>query len=92
MANPYKVLLFGASYGSLLAIKLVAAGHTAKLVCMPAEGEAFNSDGQQIVVSADGSLIGWSNGSGGMSDVHSNTKDAFWGILYDHHVAGVFSS
>src|SRR5213593_1256381 len=48
MANPYKVLLFGASYGSLLAIKLVAAGHTAKLACLPAEVEAFNSDGARV--------------------------------------------
>ena len=44
MPTPYKVLILGASYGSLLAIKLVAAGHTAKLVCLPAEAEAFNSD------------------------------------------------
>jgi hypothetical protein len=48
MANPYKVLLLGASYGSLLATKLVAAGHTAKLVCLPNEVEAFNSDGARV--------------------------------------------
>ena len=42
---PHKVLIFGASYGSLLAAKLVLAGHEAKLVCLPAEVEAFNADG-----------------------------------------------
>ena len=48
MPTPYNVLILGASYGSLLAIKLVAAGHTAKLVCLPAEAEAFNSDGARV--------------------------------------------
>src|SRR3989454_6178799 len=48
MPTPYKVLILGASYGSLLATKLVAAGHTAKLVCLPAEVEAFNSDGARV--------------------------------------------
>ena len=63
MANPYKVLLFGASYGSLLAIKLVAAGHTAKLVCMPAEVEAFNSDGARVRMPV--------KGREGLVEVHS---------------------
>ncbi|HEY7239548.1 MAG TPA: hypothetical protein VH600_10295 [Burkholderiales bacterium] len=48
MPSPYNVLILGASYGSLLAIKLVAAGHTAKLVCLPAEAEAFNGDGARV--------------------------------------------
>jgi hypothetical protein len=48
MPAPYKVLILGASYGSLLAIKLVAAGHSAKLVCLPAEAEAFNGDGARV--------------------------------------------
>jgi ketopantoate reductase len=43
--TPFKVLILGASYGSLLATKLVLAGHEAKLVCLPAEVEAFNADG-----------------------------------------------
>jgi hypothetical protein len=45
---PHKVLIFGASYGSLLAAKLVLAGHEAKLVCLPAEVEAFNADGAVV--------------------------------------------
>ena len=48
MPAPYNVLILGASYGSLLAIKLLAAGHAAKLVCLPAEAEAFNSDGARV--------------------------------------------
>jgi hypothetical protein len=48
MPAAYNVLILGASYGSLLAIKLLAAGHTAKLVCLPAEAEAFNSDGARV--------------------------------------------
>jgi hypothetical protein len=48
MPASYRVLIFGASYGSLLAIKLVAAGHAVKLVCLPAEVEAFNVDGARV--------------------------------------------
>ena len=45
MATPRNVLIMGASYGSLLAIKLLLAGHNVKLICLPAEADAFNSDG-----------------------------------------------
>jgi hypothetical protein len=38
----------GASYGSLLATKLVLAGHTVKLVCLPAEVDAFNRNGARV--------------------------------------------
>src|SRR3954471_24579080 len=48
MSTSYRVLIFGASYGSLLAIKLVAAGHTVKLACMANEAEAFNTDGARV--------------------------------------------
>ena len=48
MPTAHKVLILGASYGSLLAIKLLAGGHTVKLVCLPAEVEAFNSDGARV--------------------------------------------
>jgi hypothetical protein len=44
----YKVLILGASYGSLLATKLLLAGHTVKLVCLPAEADAFNTDGARV--------------------------------------------
>jgi hypothetical protein len=48
MPATYNVLILGASYGSLLAIKLLAAGHTVKLACLPAEAEAFNGDGARV--------------------------------------------
>jgi len=38
----------GASYGSLLAAKLALAGHTVKMVCLPAEVEAFNASGARV--------------------------------------------
>ncbi|MGE0559814.1 MAG: hypothetical protein AB7E73_14880 [Burkholderiales bacterium] len=41
----YKILILGASYGSLLATKLLLAGHTAKMICLPAESELFNAEG-----------------------------------------------
>ena len=45
MSTPRNILIMGASYGSLLAIKLLLAGHNVKLVCLPAESELFNSEG-----------------------------------------------
>ena len=44
----YNVLIMGASYGSLLASKLVLAGHNATLVCLPAEAELINNDGIHV--------------------------------------------
>jgi hypothetical protein len=44
----YKILILGASYGSLLATKMVLAGHTVKMVCLPAEADAFNQDGARV--------------------------------------------
>jgi len=58
-----KVLILGASYGSLLAIKLVAAGHTVKLACLPAEAEAFNNDGARVRMPV--------KGRDGLVEVHS---------------------
>jgi hypothetical protein len=44
----YNVLLLGASYGSLLATKLLFAGHKVTVVCLPAEQEAINKNGALI--------------------------------------------
>src|SRR5437879_3781878 len=44
----YNVLIMGASYGSLLAIKLLFAGNKIKLVCLPAEAEAINKEGARV--------------------------------------------
>jgi hypothetical protein len=41
-------MIMGASYGSLLAIKLALAGHKATLVCLPAEAELINRDGARV--------------------------------------------
>ena len=43
-----KILILGASYGSLLGAKLALAGHAVTLVCLPAEVEAFNRDGARV--------------------------------------------
>src|SRR5215470_17274906 len=44
----YNVLIMGASYGSLLATKLLFGGHKITMVCLPAEIEAFNRDGARV--------------------------------------------
>src|SRR5207302_1872775 len=41
----YNILILGASYGSLLATKLLFGGHKITMVCLPNEVEAFNSEG-----------------------------------------------
>lgn len=38
----------GASYGSLLASKLLLAGHSVTLICLPAEAELINSEGFRV--------------------------------------------
>src|SRR5687768_14101071 len=48
MPTPYKILIMGASYGSLLATKLLQAGHTAKLICLPAEADLINKEGALV--------------------------------------------
>ena len=44
----YNILILGASYGSLLATKMLFGGHKITMVCLPAEVEAFNSEGAQV--------------------------------------------
>jgi hypothetical protein len=44
----YNVLFLGASYGSLLAAKLLFGGHKITLICLPAEQEAINKDGALV--------------------------------------------
>jgi len=48
MSAPCNVLILGASYGSLLAAKLLMAGHTVRLVCLPAESELMNREGFRV--------------------------------------------
>jgi len=44
----YKILILGASYGSLLGAKLAMAGHHVTLICLPAEMELINQEGARI--------------------------------------------
>src|SRR6266516_3433139 len=45
---PYNILLMGASYGSLLASKILFGGHKLHLVCLPAEADLINSEGFRV--------------------------------------------
>ena len=44
----YNILLMGASYGSLLASKLLFGGHKIHLVCLPPEAELINAEGFEV--------------------------------------------
>jgi hypothetical protein len=44
----YNILLMGASYGSLLASKMLFGGHTIHLVCLPAEADLINAEGFKV--------------------------------------------
>ncbi|TAM87413.1 MAG: hypothetical protein EPN41_07665 [Candidimonas sp.] len=48
MSKSYRILILGASYGSLLGTKLALAGHSVDLVCLPAEAELINREGAVI--------------------------------------------
>jgi hypothetical protein len=43
-----KILILGASYGSLLGVKLALAGHDTTLVCLPQEAALINSKGAVV--------------------------------------------
>src|ERR1700732_4054004 len=44
----YNILLMGASYGSLLASKLLFGGHRLHLVCLPAGADLINAEGFRV--------------------------------------------
>jgi len=44
----YNILIMGASYGSLLASKLLFGGHSIHLVCLPAEADLINAEGFRV--------------------------------------------
>ena len=48
MQQRQEILILGASYGSLLAAKLLLAGHSAHLVCLPAEADLINAEGFRV--------------------------------------------
>ncbi len=43
-----KILIMGASYGSLLASKLLFGGHHIHLICLPAEADLINAEGFEV--------------------------------------------
>ena len=61
--TPLKILILGASYGSLLGTKLALGGHNVKLVCLPAEADAINSGGVRVRMPI--------KGREGLTEVHS---------------------
>ena len=48
MSTKYRILIMGASYGSLLAAKILPAGHAITLVCLPAESDLINKEGIRV--------------------------------------------
>jgi hypothetical protein len=44
----YNILMMGASYGSLLASKILFGGHSVHLVCLPAEADLINAEGFRV--------------------------------------------
>ncbi|PPR25635.1 MAG: hypothetical protein CFH40_00324 [Alphaproteobacteria bacterium MarineAlpha10_Bin3] len=63
MAQKYNTMIMGASYGSLLAIKLLLAGHNVKLICLPDEADLINREGQLVRMPV--------RGREGLVDIHS---------------------
>lgn len=54
MHSTYRILIMGASYGSLLAAKVLAAGHAVKLGCLPAEAKLINDEGARVRIPVKG--------------------------------------
>lgn len=48
MSQNYRILIMGASYGSLLATKLLLAGHNVRLICLPEEANLINQEGIRV--------------------------------------------
>jgi hypothetical protein len=46
--SKYRILILGASYGSLLASKILLGGHSVKLICLPEEADLINSEGFRV--------------------------------------------
>jgi len=44
----HRIRIMGASYGSLLGVKLALAGHSVRLVCLPAEAKLINEKGAVV--------------------------------------------
>jgi hypothetical protein len=84
MAATYNILIMGASYGSLLASKLLFGGHTVKLVCLPAEADLINAEGFRVrlpvrgrasPIELDSRKLPGAVSAGGTSDVDAKDFD-----------------
>lgn len=78
----YNILILGASYGSLLASKIMFGGHDVKLVCLPAEADLINTEGFRVrlpirgrkdLIEIDSRKLPGKVSAGGPADV--NPKD-----------------
>ncbi len=54
MSSKYNVLILGASYGSLLASKLLVAGHSVTMVCTPSTASLINEKGTLVKLPVKG--------------------------------------
>src|SRR5215469_3062112 len=84
MPATYNILLMGASYGSLLASKLLFGGHQVKLVCLPAEADLINAEGFRVrlpvkgrkePVEIDSRKLPGKVSAGGAADVETTEYD-----------------
>ena len=48
MPTTYRILMAGASYGSLLASKILFGGHSIHFICLPAEADLINANGFRV--------------------------------------------
>jgi hypothetical protein len=53
-SKTYKILMMGASYGSLLASKILFGGHSIHMVCLPAEADLINAEGFRVRIPVKG--------------------------------------
>jgi len=83
MGKTYNILIMGASYGSLLASKLLFGGHRIKLVCLPAEADLINAEGFRVrlpvrggaPVELDSRKLPGKVSAGGTADVNPKNYD-----------------
>jgi hypothetical protein len=80
----YNILILGASYGSLLASKIMFGGHDVKLVCLPAEADLINAEGFRVrlpirghkdLVEIDSRKLPGKVSAGGPADVNPKNYD-----------------
>ena len=81
MTKKYKILILGASYGSLLATKLALAGHDAKMVCLPAEAELVNREGTRVRMEQSGFRLDQTQASGGATYGWNRFFEGLEGVL-----------